>query len=171
MSRKPRSDSKLTLDARKALRTWLVEENLSYKEANVRLEENFGITVSEGTLSRFYSEECFALRFQKSTEFADSLDLPAEQFDDKMLKALKQLAFELSLSKEPNLGALKTLFKMLGDSAKLQIAKDRVGLDARKVQLLEAKAALADEAKGLAGDAALTPEEKEQRIKQVFGIT
>jgi len=169
MSRKPRSDSKLTLDARKALRGWLVEENISYKEANERLEENFGITVSDGTLSKFYSEECFALRFQKSTEFADSLDLPAEQFDGKMIKALKQLAFELSLSKEPNLGALKTLFKLLGDSAKLQIAKDRVSLDARKVQLLEAKAAQADLGKAVADDKDLTPDEQLKRYRQIFG--
>jgi hypothetical protein len=44
-------------------------------------------------------------------------------------------------------------------------------LNERKVKLLEAKAALADEAQAISGNAALTPQEKEQRIKQVFGIT
>jgi hypothetical protein len=38
------------------------------------------------------------------------------------------------------------------------------------VKLLEAKAAQADAAQGIATDAALSPEEKEARIKAVFGI-
>jgi hypothetical protein len=39
------------------------------------------------------------------------------------------------------------------------------------VQLLEAKAAQLDQAKATLGDGALTEEQKQQRIRQIFGMS
>ena len=43
--------------------------------------------------------------------------------------------------------------------------------DQRKVKLLEAKAQLADQAKAVTDDTALTDEEKLTRFKQIFGAS
>jgi hypothetical protein len=57
----------------------------------------------------------------------------------------------------------------VGDSAKLSLAQEKLSLDARKVKILEAKAAQADAAKAVTSDESLTPEQQLLRYRQIFG--
>ncbi|WP_256200395.1 hypothetical protein [Verrucomicrobium spinosum] len=53
----------------------------------------------------------------------------------------------------------------------LLLKSRKVAVEERKVAILEQKAAQADKAKELLGDKALTPEERDRKMKAVFGIS
>jgi hypothetical protein len=177
--RKPRADSKLrTLppDQRTALTDWLVEEGISYAEARERLAARYGVKTSLGAISDYWQTECFSLRYRAARSAADRIVETmregdgATAFDEATLHAVGQRAFELAVARDADISGLTTLIKVIGDSAKLQIARERLEIDKRKVAVLEAKAAQADEAAAVTGDAKLTPEEKLARHRQIFGI-
>lgn len=174
MSRKPRSDSKLdslSEEQHAQLAEWLTVENVSYAEAKKRCAEQFGITTSLAALQSFYSRFAAPWKFARSREQADTIaELMEGKFDAASIQRARQLAFESMVGPRPDLDAAKALMKIVGDSAKLALAQEKVSLEARKVKLLELKAAQADSARAIAGDQALTAEEKELRIRQVFGL-
>jgi len=173
MNRKPRSDSKLdalTPQQREQLCSWLTIENRSYAEVKALAREHFDITTSDPALVAFYSRVAAPWKYAQARGEADTFEKLMEgKFDAATIKRAKQLAFESMSGPRPDLKAAKTLLKIIGDSAKLTLAQDRLGLDARKVALLEQKAALADEAKLVAGNKNLTPDEQLSRYKQIFG--
>lgn len=177
MGTKPRSDS--TLDSltpvqKERLREWLVDENLSYQDARERLYQDFNVRTSLGALSRFYATRCFALRSSEAKDFAEQVvkDLTADgaQFDEATIALVKQKAFERAYARDGNLEDLALLAKIIGDSAKVNLAQQKLSLDARRVKLLEAKAAQADQAKNVTADAALTPEQRDAKLKEIFGL-
>ena len=49
----------LTHRQRESLKRWLVKEKLSYAAARSRLQERFGLTVSDATISNFWHQHCF----------------------------------------------------------------------------------------------------------------
>lgn len=174
---KPRADSKLASlpeNQREMLRRWLVDENLSYGAARERLREDFGVETSERALSVFYAKECFSDRFAQARDFADKVAAEvqegADKFDDATISLIKQKAFERAVAKDGDLKELQILAGIIGDTAKLRIKQQEVELAERRIALLEKKAAEADAAREVAGDAALSAEEKEARIKAVFGL-
>ena len=178
MAQKPRSDStldSLSPEQKKMLREWLVEENLSYKEARDRLHEDFNVRTSVGALSRFYATQCFALRSSEAKDFAEQVlkDLTADgtQFDQATIALIKQKAFERAYARDGNLEDLAILAKIIGDAAKLQLKQKDQALAERRIAILEKKAEQADQALQISGDGNLTPAEKETRLKAVFGIS
>lgn len=177
MSSKPRSDSKLAAlnPTQKAqLRTWLVDENKSYAEVRDLLKDDFNLSVSIGTLARFYATDCFALRSSEAKDFAEQvaaeLKQGGESFDEATLALVKQKAFERAYARNGNIEELATLAKILGDSAKLELKKRDQALAERRIALLEKKAALADQAQSITADAELSDEEKAAKMRQLFGI-
>ena len=174
---KPRADAKLKSmpqEWQDDLCSWLTIENITYADARKRLIEKYEVSTSPSALSDYYSSVAVPWKYARAhglaAEFAKSMEGDS-QFDGVTTKRLQQLFFEMSVTNRVDLKAIKTLAKIVGDSHKLSLAQDRLQLDKRKVKLLEAKAELADQAKGLAGDKTLTPQEKERRIKAVFGIS
>lgn len=174
MPKKPRSDSKLNslpLEQKELLVDWLVEENLSYKDAVERVEDEFGVSTSTGAMSTFYSTACWQVKIERSRELADSLGDAGEtdEFEAQAMKAVRQKFFELSLGSQVNLKDLKALAKIIGDSKALQIRVKDLEIKERRIELLEKKAAMADQAEGIMGSQ-LTEEEKAQRMRQLFGM-
>lgn len=171
--KKPRADSKLdalTPEQKEQLAEWLTVENLSYTKAKGRVRAKFGVSTSTAALSGFYSRFAAPWKYLRAKGEADSFAALMEgNFDEASIKRAKQLAFEAMTSPKPDLKAAKALLKIVGDSAKVEIQKQKLSLDARKVVLLEQKAALADEAKAVAGDESLTPEQQLTRYRQIFG--
>lgn len=53
----------------------------------------------------------------------------------------------------------------------LALKKQQLGLDSRKLALLEKKAAQADAARNTTADDSLTPEQKDAKLRQIFGMT
>lgn len=177
MPNKPRSDSvldSLNPEMKAQLVEWLVQDNLSYKDAKARLAEDFNIKTSVGALSRFYALHCFAFRSSEAKEFAEKVvaDLQegAPQFDQATLALVKQKAFERAYARNGNLKELLALSKIIGDSAKLTLKKRDQELAERRIVILEAKAALADKATGIASDGQLSDEEKGARLRGLFGM-
>lgn len=174
MNRKPRSDSKLDglpEDQHTQLAEWLTVENISYAQARDRCKEEFGISTSLSALQSFYARFAAPWKYARAKESADEFaELMAGKFDEANIKKAKQLAFDALSSPQPDLKAAKALLKIVGDSAKLTIAQEKVTLEARKVKILEDKAALADQAKGIAGNEELSDTEKAAQMRALFGM-
>jgi hypothetical protein len=173
MNKKPRGDSKLDalLPAQKEqLAEWLTVENLTYGKAKERVAKEFGVTTTVSALASFYSRFAAPWSYTQAEQDAEAFaSLTEGRIDPAMRKRVKQLAFKALTNRKPDLKSAKVLLKIAGDSAKVEIAKEKLGLDARKVALLEAKAALADKAKAVTDDKELSDEEKLSRFKQIFG--
>jgi hypothetical protein len=175
MSRKPRSDSKLDAlseEQHVTLAEWLTIENVSYTEAKSRVLDQFGVSTSVAALQSFFSRFAAPWKYARAADEADQFAALMEgKFDAASIKRAKQLAFEAMSGPRPDLKAARALLKIVGDSAKLSLAQEKLSLDARKVKLLEAKAALADQAKVVASDDGLSETEQLARFKQIFGAS
>jgi hypothetical protein len=173
MSRKPRSDSKLDAlseEQHVTLAEWLTIENVSYADAKARVLDQFGVSTSVAALQSFFSRFAAPWKYARAAGEADSFaDLMEGKFDAATIKKAKQLAFDAMSGPRPDLKAAKALLKIVGDSAKLSLAQEKLSLDARKVKILEAKAAQADAAKAVTSDESLTPEQQLLRYRQIFG--
>lgn len=139
MARKTRSDSKLAaLDAQQKdlLRTWLIDENLSYQDAKQRLWEDFNVQTSVGALSSFYATECFALRSSEARDFAErvvqELTTSGDKFDEATLRLVRQKAFERAYARNGDLDELATLAKIIGDSQKLKLKQEQLSFSREK---------------------------------------
>lgn len=152
------------------LADWLLG-GMPYYAAQKQVQDQFGVEVkSLKSFSRFWQEvraPALASRRRLARETADSLADEARarpgQFDAATIDALKQKAFELSISPQAHPRDVKALFMLVLK------ARDQ-DLTERKVAILERRAAQADQAAQAVGDGQLSPEEKERRLKQIFGI-
>ncbi len=172
--RKPRSDAKLLslpIEQQEQIAAWLTIENRSYAEVVKACQEQFGMKVSTGALVNFYQTFAAPMQKARSAEFADEFaKLLGGDYDKASLERARQLAFEAMMSPRPDIGTAKALLKVIGDSAKIAIQQERLSLDARKVALLEQKAAQADAAKGVLQDKTLSDEERNQRMRSIFHL-
>jgi len=137
--RKARSDDKLanlTPEQKAMLRSWLVDENLSYDQAKQRLHDDFNVETSKGALSKFYARDCFTLRASEARNFAEHVEreLLAKDstFDRATLALVKQKAFERAYAQNGNIAELATLAGIIGDSAKLDLKKQELQLSREK---------------------------------------
>lgn len=177
MAKKPRSDNKLAslpTPVREQLIAWLVEENLPYEKVKERLHMDFAVEVSIGALSRFYATSCFSLRSSEAKEFAEHVVQEAVKmdatYDQATLALIRQKAFERAYAREGNLEELATLAKIIGDSRKLQLKEQDQKLTERRITILEKKASQAEAAEGVTRDEKLTPEQRQQKLKEIFGL-
>ena len=182
---KQRSDAKLSklTDAQRAeLISWFDRENISLADAKARLEERFSLGCSESALSNWWSgvqtdrsQAQLLERIGQAARSAESVtrhfEANPQDFYQATMGLLGQMAFSAAM--EGRHAEPETLFEL----ARLQLAaKDRelkeiqLGLDTRKVQLLEKKAAQADEAKGAMENGKLSPQERDAKLKEIFGI-
>ena len=152
------------------LADWLLG-GMPYYEAQKQVRDQFGVTVkSLKSFTGFWEHVCagqMVRRRNQACSMAHEIAAEAEKrpalFDQATIDALKQKAFELSISPQAKPKEVKALFMLVLK------ARDQ-DLTERKVALLEKKAAQADQAANAVGDQKLSPEEKERRLKQIFGI-
>lgn len=177
MARKKRSDSVLSglPSVQKAqLRTWLIDENKGYDEVRKLLARRYRVRVGITAIRRFYATECFALRSSEATEFArqvvQEMEKAGQDFDTATLALVKKMAFERAYAKEGDLGELSVLAKIIVDDAKLELKRREVEVAERRVKLLEAEAARAENARKALQDESLTPEQRDQRVREALGI-
>lgn len=145
---KPRADKKLArlpAHQKEMLRRWLVEENVSYKDAKEKLYQDFNVETSEGALSKFFAEECFTERFEQASVFADQVaeQLAAEgadKFDAATIALVKQKAFERAVAKDGSIKELALLAGIIGDTAKLQLKERELELNWAKYRLAASSA-------------------------------
>jgi hypothetical protein len=169
--RKTRSDNKLLNlpeEQQAQLAEWLLS-GLPYHKARELVDKEFGVQVGLTSFTGFWNDVCsaalIARRAQAVTtagEVAQAAAASPGQFDAATIDALKQKAFELSISPAAKPGEVKALFMLVLK------ARDQ-DLVERRVKLLEQKAAQAEQA----GDvlrSSLTPEQQQARLKEIFGM-
>lgn len=166
--KKPRGDAKLkTLpDALQEELFQLLRRTTADKSALWLLEKH-GVKTSAGALSEFFSWYPRSGWLKQSASFADSLqaqikNLPALKVTADQAAQVAQVAFELQAAQDRDPKLFLALRQQDHDAATLR-------LNERKVKLLEAKAAMADQAKKVTEDTDLSPEEQLTRYRQIFG--
>jgi len=177
--KKPRSDSKLAslTDAqRNTLRDWLagIHGQASYDEIAARVREQFGLSTSTTALCNYYQLHVMPWELARARGVADDFAKLADgNFNEATRKRVQQLAFEVAAAPRPDIDALSALSKILGDTAKLKLQEQKLSQDARRVRLLETKAAQAamEQAKkirAIASDPALDATRKTERVRKLL---
>ena len=138
-------------------------KKLTLEEIAASLPKQFGFSVSLGVLSEFYSW----LRLKKRMEAAASraeqtrLELAKNpEFSPEDIERVAQTVFTAETMESGNVKGYVAL-------AKLRIARQQVDLERRRIDLLERKAAQADQASEVV-NSDLTEEQKRDRLKQIF---
>lgn len=179
MSTKPRSDSKLDslpANQKQALEQWLFEENISLDEAQKRVWQDFNVRCSTASLSGFYQRvsqrrllERITENARKATEIEDQFQKNKAPVPAAVVKLVTQLAFEeITAGKDLDKDFVVKLTKLAVDSG---LKAKKLELDERRIALLEEKAQQATEAEKALSDSKLTPEEREKRMRQIFGLS
>jgi hypothetical protein len=150
-------------------------ENMDYADAVEWIEETFELETSVGALVNFYRKHCTGFKAKRNREYAREIrDMfekdPEINFSELTLQQIEQRAFEEAYAKDADIKDLQALVQMIGSSKKLQLEWEKLEVAKRRIELLEKKAAQADEASGVVGDGKLTAEQKDQRLKGLFGF-
>lgn len=176
--RKPRSDAKLmALDPEDELRLlqWICTPGCSYLQvralcAKSRAEGGLEIKTSVGALSAFWQArgpEYLIRRRREARTLADAVAGEAAgaevRWDDATIDLLRQQAFALAQNPNVDPGDVKKIFGLVLK------ARDQ-DLQARKVAILEKRAALADQAETITRDASLSPADREAKMRQLFSL-
>ncbi|WP_009965327.1 hypothetical protein [Verrucomicrobium spinosum] len=168
-SRKPRGDAKLkTLPEELQEEIWERLGKGTHAAVRKWLQQEMDIATSLGALSEFYSWYGLRRDLQEAdSEVTSLMQLIKEgeySLDTQQLESLGNTLFLLKARSSGDWKQHKAAVELLLKSRK-------VAVEERKVAILEQKAAQADKAKELLGDKALTPEERDRKMKAVFGIS
>lgn len=135
-TRKPRGDSKLDAlppEQQERLAEWLTIENLTYAQAQARVQEEFGVSTSRSALHAFFTRVAAPWKYARARGAAeDFAGLMEGRFDEATVKRAKQLAFDALSSPQPDLKSARSLLKIVGDSAKLQLQARELELSIEK---------------------------------------
>ena len=184
---------KLPAHQQECVERWLFEENLTYDQARSRLFEDFGVRVSSQLLVRF-RQRCAqrrskdalmdrvaeaAVKANQSVEaYEKNPGPPPAAVQSALSSEIGRQALQAFLRGEkPDLEEIKVLAGLAlvvrkedREDVKVELNQQQLALDREKFELLKAKAAKAEAAEGAMKDQSLTPEERQQRLKQIFGI-
>jgi len=171
---KPRGNAKIkTLPDEVQAEIYQHLKGHTYAQTSQWLLGNRGLTVAHNTLSRFWHWYPISTWVREGAEGADALDESARKNIRESKRAREarreraQLAFENHLLTGHDLQAYLELRKFeLGS----QLAQAKLALESRRTALKEKAAAARERAQAPDPPANLTPQEKEARIKAVFGI-
>ncbi len=174
--KKPKSKLLTELDeAQQAqLADWLLS-GMPYHQARELVSKEFGVSVALSSFTSFWQECCapeLIRRRSRAKETADSIAAEASRqpgkFDAATIDALKQKAFELATSPGADPKNVKAIFSLVLKANDQHIKGQELDLAKRKMALLEKREA---DTKTTLTDQALTPEQKQERIRAIFGMT
>lgn len=167
-TRKQRGDSRLkTLDEKLQEEIFRRCETGKYADVAKWLRAEFSIATSEGALSEFFSWHALRQRMRRADSHVRNLD---ELIDEHGLKLDPQKRKDTMNALFLTLASEGGDFETFEAAYKLILAGDKLDVEKRRVTLLEAKAKQAEDAAKVTGDEELTPEEKDARLKRIFGI-
>ena len=133
-----------------------------------------GTTALSDWLSSFVLQQQFRVAEQDSLNFIELLRKRRPDLKEAELNSWADEFFQVQAVKtgdaDTYLAFRTARFKAEMEKAKLKLKEQQVGLDARRVALLEKKAQQADEAKQIVESKA-TPEEKQLKLRQIFGMS
>lgn len=171
--RKPRSDAKLknlTRPQQDRVWEWINAQGVgdAYEHARKQCWADFSIRTSVGALSEFYRWYAFRARTERMDSAAAQVeDLLKSELGDADPEKIRRIGDLLFMSEALNAGDGELYLKFSALRAGQLKTEAELDLKRRRIELLERREA---EAKAAAGDQSLTPEERSQRIKEIFGI-
>ena len=174
---KPRSDAKLLNlpeEQQGQLAEWLLN-GISYHKALALLKKEFGVSSSTRALSDFFDAVCAPALSSRRRQWVracsqverDIEENPAN-WDAVLMEQAKELAARAMSRPQPDPSEVAALLSLVLKASDQKIRREAVELSRRRLELLEKRES---DARGVLCDAALSPEEKEARIRAVFGMT
>lgn len=161
---RPGKLSQLPPEARAALDARLRGQQDTLEGIAAWLEAEHGVTISPQALSMYYRRRVLPEKWRHMEAIAAELNrVGGEHVAAAAGQAVAQKVFEWATDEQADPKLLATFYKLMLDTQAQQ-------MDARKLAMLERKAAAADAAEAAAQDSALTPEERVQRIREIFGM-
>lgn len=133
-----------------------------------KLDAEKGVKVSLGTLSNWLNWYSLKSKMQSVAEMADDLarilkETPGIDLTDDGVMRAAQAYFEMRSMKENDSGLFVKMAKVRKGTAEIRLKERRLTLE-------EKKARQADDAKEVTKNSSLSPEEKEQRYREIFGL-
>jgi hypothetical protein len=169
-------------DLEPELRKWFGEERATLGTVVKRLELDRGIKVSKSRLAEWWaarvdedSEAELLANIASGSRLAAEVGRLAEDAPvgvEPMVKLLQGLITTISVrgSLPDQVKHVPRLAKVVFDGIKRNQAAVLLDQNDRRIKLLEQKAAQADAAKAVAGDANLTEEQKQAKFREIFGM-
>jgi len=174
--KKPRSDAKL-LNLPEEQQALLAEHLLSgmrYHDAKKFVQAEFQVTTSLASLSAFWDEVCTSAlitRRQQAVTTADEIAAEVQkkpgQFDSATIDAIKQKAFELSISPRSAPGEVHDLFSLILKAKDQELKNKDIDIKIRRLELAEQQL---DKVKSALTDGSKSMTQREARMKEIFGL-
>lgn len=182
----------LPSEQRESLVMWMLDEGLSYRDAAVRMKEQFGVEVSFQKFARFWHEVCVPRKLQRSSAAATCVRTLADSLDVDWQGANAQLIgqkiFEMLASPETD---VKTVCALGGVLEKVKTRalhekslKARLAAEKRRFKQRESQLALAREKfefdavdaalahapaiRTITADGKLSTDEKRERLRRLL---
>lgn len=163
--KKMRADStfaKLSADERAEVDELLLA-GTGYAEVQAYLAER-GLRCSQTSVADYYQTHVVPAKWARLRRNLRSLDnLSADGVDAATLNELRALTMDMVLTPGADLKSIRTIYGMV-------LKGRQIELDARRIAMLERKAALAEQTEQAVKDPTLTEEEQLRRVREIFGI-
>ncbi len=182
--RKPRGDNRLLAPHDELLERWIGQENLTYAQAQARLERDHGLRISISALHRWWRRrgqrkirEVVLRNITAGAEATRQIAGLAERQGvpdlDQLISWVRVLIANLATRPDAKVDVegLVQLIRPAMEWAKIRQRGEQLEMDREKLELLKRKAAAAEAAEAVAGDTELTPEQKMQRFREIFGLS
>ncbi len=172
--------------------SWLLDENLSQRDAAVRFKEAFGFSICQGTVKNFWYKECVPRKLLRSAAAAKSVQTVATSlktdWQDANAQLLGQRVFETLASPEVDVKVVTALGAVLEKiktraiheqtlKARLASEKRREAQRERQLALarekfeydaVEAALAQAPAIRTITADGALSSDEKREQVRRLL---
>ena len=174
--KKTRSDAKLMNlpeEQQAQIVDWLLG-GIPYRQARELIKTDFGLTTSFAALSSFWDQVCtpaLLARRRRAVTTADEMASEAQKmpgkFDEATLDAIRQAAFNLAIHPQSNPADVKNLFTLLLKARDQELKNKDIEIKMRRLELVEKQVS---RARSTLEDTTLTSGQREQRMKEVFGL-
>ena len=176
-SKTPCQLESLTEDQQAQVAEWLLG-GMSYHKAAEKVKAEFGLDVWPQRFTRFWNEVCapaLGARRARIAYAASHINGIALKdpvpFDPATLDMLAQRTLEALIAPATDAKTIKSLYALVLKHNDQEIRKKQLDLELRRVEILERKAKLAEQAEQTTKDPTLTAEERQARYREIFGIT
>lgn len=170
-ARKPRADAwHAGLTAEQQQRAWELCAKLGLREAAPVIAREFGLPrpPSDTALSRWWSEWPLRRAFLEFGSVAEAAKRALRETPDLGLKAEQIEAVGQAVFTAAAVASQNP--EMFAALRKLSQRDRELALDRERLELLKRRAAQAEAAEAVAQNPELTPEQKQQRYREIFGL-
>jgi len=173
-SRKPRPglETQLSEAQQNLLCDWI--RTLSYEKIVALAEKEFGIKTTTAAISRFWDSTYTPLALaRRARAVSTSAALAAEikrkpgQWDRSVVDSIKETTFSILQTPGVDPGDVAKLTSLFLQTRNLEIKKEQLALQRRRVRLLEKQVTAAKE---IVANEKLSPEQLKSKLGEIYGV-